>query len=89
MFKALFAAAVSLVAIPAVAHADEARAFSHEGVNYTYSTEQKGDVTVIRGATAAGIPFRLYVKGDRVTGNYNSRNVSFTKAEAAKVIGAQ
>ncbi|MYL99759.1 hypothetical protein GR702_18535 [Novosphingobium sp. FGD1] len=86
MFKTVLAtAAVALLAVPAVASADEAREFSHEGVNYAYTTEQKGKVTVINGATSAGVPFRLYVKGDRVSGTYNSRNVSFSTAEAAKL----
>ncbi|WP_285021220.1 hypothetical protein [Novosphingobium sp. fls2-241-R2A-195] len=86
MFKTVLAsAAVALLAIPAVAQADDSREFSHEGVNYNYTTAQKGKVTVIDGATSAGIPFRLYVKGGRVTGTYNSRYVSFTTAEAAKL----
>lgn len=85
MFKTVFTAAVLTLSVaPAVAQADEARAFSHEGVNYSYTTEQKGKVTVIDGATSAGVPFRLYVKGGRVSGTYNSRYVSFTTTEAAK-----
>jgi hypothetical protein len=86
MFKTVFAtAALSLLAVPAVAQANDAREFSHEGVNYAYTTQQKGKVTVIDGNTSAGVPFRLYVKGDRVSGTYNSRYVSFTTAEAAKL----
>lgn len=84
MFKTIFTAA-ALVALPVAAHAGDSRGFQHEGVNYTYTTAQKGDVTVIDGATSAGVPFRLYVKGQRVTGTYNSRYVSFTTAEAAKL----
>ncbi|MFC0205931.1 hypothetical protein [Novosphingobium soli] len=86
MFKTILAAtAATLLTAPVAAHADDSRAFSHEGVNYSYTTEQKGKVTVIDGATSAGVPFRLYVKGGRVTGTYNNRYVSFTTAEAAKL----
>jgi hypothetical protein len=86
MFKTILASmTVTLAAIPAIAYADDAREFSHEGVNYAYTTEQKGNVTVINGTSSAGAPFRLYVKGGRVTGTYNSRSVSFTTAEAAKL----
>ncbi|KHK90064.1 hypothetical protein [Novosphingobium malaysiense] len=88
MFKTILAAgAATLVAVPAVAQANDAREFSHEGVNYTYTTAQKGDVTVIDGRTSAGIPFRLYVKGERVTGTYNNRSVKFTKADVAHDLG--
>lgn len=86
MFKTLFAtAAIAFAVVPAVAQADDAREFSHEGVNYAYTTEQKGKATVIDGTTSAGVPFHLYVKGGRVTGTYNSRYVSFTTAEAARL----
>lgn len=86
MFKTIFATATAAALIaPVAAFASEAREFSHEGVNYTYSTEQKGNVTVIDGETSKGEPFRLYVKGHRVTGTYNNRAVSFTTAEAAKL----
>lgn len=82
MFKTIIATgAAALVAVPAAAHASDAREFSHEGVNYTYTTAQKGDVTVIDGRTSAGVPFRLYVRGERVSGTYNNRSVSFTKAD--------
>ena len=83
MLKTVFTVA-ALLAAPAVAQANEAREFSHEGVNYAYTTEQKGKATVISGNSSSGVPFRLVVKGDRVSGTYNSRYVSFTKAEAAK-----
>ncbi|MCJ2183756.1 hypothetical protein MTR62_13800 [Novosphingobium sp. 1949] len=82
MFKTIFASvAVAAVALPAVAQASEARNFSHEGVDYAYTSQKKGDVTVIEGKAEGRVPFRLYVKGDRVTGMYNNRYVSFTKAE--------
>ncbi|MEJ2456649.1 MAG: hypothetical protein P8Y58_00300 [Novosphingobium sp.] len=89
MFKTICAtAAVSLLSVPAVAQASEARQFSHEGVDYTYTTAQKGKVTVIDGRTASGVPFRLFVKGERVTGTYNDRPVNFTTADAANALGS-
>ncbi|TYC85052.1 hypothetical protein [Novosphingobium sp. BW1] len=82
MFKTIFtAAAVAAVALPAAAQASEARNFSHEGVDYDYTSQQKGKITVIEGKAEGRVPFRLYVKGDRVTGMYNNRYVSFTKDE--------
>lgn len=83
MLKTIFAA-TALLALPAVAQADEARQFSHEGVNYSYTAQQKGQSTVISGNTSAGVPFRLVLKGDRVSGTFNDHYVSFTTAEAAK-----
>ena len=85
MIKTVLSAALATLAlVPAAAQAGDARQFSHEGVNYAYTTRQKGDVTVIEGRTSGGEPFRLFVKGDRITGTFNSSNVSFTKAEAAR-----
>lgn len=87
MFKTVISAVTLTVVAalaPVAAQANEAREFSHEGVNYSYTAEQKGKTTVIAGATSAGVPFRLYVKGDRVSGTYDNRYVSFTTAEAAK-----
>lgn len=87
-FVALTAAAGALVSVSA--HADEARAFSHDGVHYNYTTEQKGKVTVIEGTAQGRVPFRLYVSGNRVTGTYNSRDVSFRLADAQNALaGAQ
>lgn len=86
MFKTVLAAAAVLTPafVPAVVLANETREFSHEGTNYSYTAEQKGDATVIAGTSSSGAPFRLVVKGDRVSGTYNNRYVSFSKAEAAK-----
>ncbi|AIT80969.1 hypothetical protein [Novosphingobium pentaromativorans] len=86
MFKTVFTAAAVLVAVPAAAHAEDARNFSHEGVDYAYTTEQKGDVTVIKGTASGGVPFRLYVSGNRVTGTYNDRSVAFKVADAEKTL---
>ncbi|CDO35743.1 MULTISPECIES: hypothetical protein [Novosphingobium] len=86
MFKTVFTAAAVLLAVPAAAHAEDARNFSHEGVDYAYTAEQKGDVTVIKGTASGGVPFRLYVSGDRVTGTYNYRNVNFKVTDADQAL---
>ncbi|SFG15549.1 hypothetical protein SAMN05518801_108143 [Novosphingobium sp. CF614] len=86
MFKSIFGTvAATLAILPAVAHAGEAHEFSHEGVNYAYTAEQKDGVTVIKGRTSAGEPFRLAVKGNRVTGTFDDHYVSFTKADVARL----
>lgn len=85
MLKTVFAAAaLSLALAPVAAQADPTRNFSHEGVDYAFKAEQKGDVTVIEGNASGQVPFRLYVKGNRITGTYNNRNISFTKTDVAK-----
>jgi hypothetical protein len=88
MFKTVLTVA-ALVALPVAAHAEateEARNFSHEGVNYVYTTEQQGDVTVIEGKAAGAVPFRLYVSGNRVTGSYNNRTVAFRVQDAKQAL---
>lgn len=83
MFKTvLTAAAATLAFAPAMAQADETYQFSHEGVAYTYTTEHKGDVIVVSGRSSINQPFRLVVKGERVTGTFNSQPVRFTHAAA-------
>lgn len=78
------AAAAALIAAPAFAHAEEARAqFTHEGVTYTYTTENAKGERVIRGTAFNGkAPFELHVRGRYVTGTFNSQAVEFTQAEA-------
>lgn len=82
MIKTILFATLALT--PAVAVASESAEFTHEGTNYAYTAEQKGDATVIKGRSSAGEPFHLVVKGNRVTGTYNNQSVSFTKADAKR-----
>lgn len=85
MFKTVLTAAVATLALaPALANASELRQFSQDGVSYTYTAEQKGEVTVIAGRASTGQPFRLLVKGQRVTGTFNDHSVAFTRAEAGQ-----
>lgn len=86
MFKTVFTAAAALVVLPVAAHAEDARTFSHEGVDYVYTTEQKGKATVIKGTAAGGVPFRLVVSGNRVTGTYNFHNVNFVVKNGEKLL---
>lgn len=78
-------AAVALAVFPvAAAHAEDARSFSRDGVDYTYTAEQNGNETVIKGTASGNVPFRLVVSGDRVTGTYNSQPVSFRTKDVSK-----
>lgn len=86
MFKTVFTAAAALVALPVAAHAEDARTFSHEGVDYVYTAEQKGKATVIEGTATGGVPFRLVVSGNRVTGTYNFQNVNFNVKSAQNAL---
>lgn len=79
MIKTILAAA--LVLSPAAALAGEHGEFVHEGTNYVYTTKQKGEATVIEGRSSRGEPFRLLVRGDRVTGTYNNHAVRFDAAQ--------
>ena len=52
MIKTTFAFAAALAFVPAVAQADEianTEAFTHKGVDYSYTTEVKGDTKIVRG----------------------------------------
>lgn len=84
------AAAAALFAVPALAHADSAaQQFTHEGVTYTYTSEEANGERVIRGTAFNGkAPFELHVRGRFVTGTFNSQAVEFTQAEA-KALGIQ
>lgn len=73
--KTLAIAAGALL-LPAAAQA-ETRAFERDGVNYSYVETAENGRTVLVGK-ADNVPFRLIVRGERVTGRYNSKPVSFT-----------
>lgn len=78
--KLAIVSALALLA-PSVAHAADKETFVREGVTYTYtsSVDAKGN-TVLTG-DAAGRPFRLVVKGDNVSGEFNYASVRFTTAD--------
>lgn len=83
MFKTMFAAA-ALLAVPAIAHADEAprQSFVYQGVTYTYTSEMKDGVKVLKGSAYNGkVPFELKVTKAGVSGTFNSAPVSFDMHE--------
>lgn len=70
--------ALSGVAVAQPAVTVKADRFVHAGVDYTYTSEVRGDRTVYRGAADDGrVPFELVVRGDRVRGTFADREVSF------------
>jgi hypothetical protein len=64
--------------LPVAAQAKET--FSRNGVDYAYEVSQVKDRKIITG-TADRVPFRLVVRGRRVSGEYGSSPVSFSLSE--------
>ncbi|WP_293876641.1 MULTISPECIES: hypothetical protein [unclassified Sphingomonas] len=59
------------------------RSFQHEGQTYVYTTSVANDRQVISGRRyPSGAPFRLVVRGNRVTGTAGGVPVSFRTADA-------
>lgn len=59
------------------------RTFEHDGQTYVYTTTVANDRQIITGRRfPSGAPFRLVVRGDRVTGTAGGVPVSFRTAEA-------
>lgn len=89
MIKTTFAFAAALAFVPAVAQADEianTEAFTHKGVDYSYTTEVKGDTKIVRGTAYAGkVPFELRVKNKSVDGTFNNRPVHFELRDVQKL----
>lgn len=82
------AAAALLLAAPAVASAAETGAdnFAYKGVNYSYTTETKGEEKIVRGTAYAGkVPFELRVKNKSVDGTFNNRPVHFELRDVQKL----
>jgi hypothetical protein len=63
--------------LPAVAHAED-HTVERDGVTYEYSVNTEKDRTVITGTADRLTPFRLVVRGQRVTGEYNGKQVAFS-----------
>lgn len=77
MSKTLFIAA-ALFAVPTAAVAGE-RSFTRDGVTYVYTSEERGEATVLSGkAFPGGSAYKLTVRGKRVTGQVGGTPVSFT-----------
>lgn len=81
-------AAVATVAVsaPAFAQADAAtQSFVRNGVEYTYTMENKGNAQILSGTANHGThPFRLIVRDNLVTGTFDNQPVRF-KIDKAKV----
>ncbi|KQN92954.1 hypothetical protein ASE95_10140 [Sphingomonas sp. Leaf231] len=73
-------AAAAAILLPAAALAAPAeRSFTRDGHSYVYTVTPNGDgTTLIQGhEVGSDEPFRLTVKGTRVSGQANGRTVSF------------
>jgi len=79
--KMLLLVPVLALAAPALAHAADKEAFVRDGVTYTYTSTVTADGRTILAGDAGGKPFRLVVKGDKVSGEYNYAPVRFTTAD--------
>jgi len=81
-----FALATGALLLPALAQAET---FERDGVTYDYTVTTENNRTVIAGKTDRMTPFRLVVRGQRVSGEYNGKQVAFSlsevKASAAAV----
>lgn len=81
-FAILAAAAAALTTTAGMAREGE-RSFRHEGQTYVYTTSFVDGREIISGHRyPAGAPFRLVVRGNRVTGTAGGVPVSFRTAEA-------
>jgi hypothetical protein len=90
MFKTIFAAAALLTTVaPAVAFAAEEapnKTFTYQGVTYTYTTELKNGVKVLKGSANNGkVPFELRVSKAGVTGSFNHTPVEFDLHEVEHI----
>ena len=90
MIKTFISAAV-LLSLPVAAYAGE-RSFTRDGVTYVYTSEQRGEIVVLKGKTLPeGSSYTLNVRGRKVTGNVGGTPVAFSIAKplTAKVETAQ
>ncbi|HWU03985.1 MAG TPA: hypothetical protein VN222_14695 [Novosphingobium sp.] len=87
MFKTLFAAA-ALLAVPAIASAEEApkQSFVYQGVTYTYTSQIEGNTKILRGTAYNGkVPFELRVSKNGVSGTFNRAPVDFDLHEVQHI----
>jgi hypothetical protein len=73
----IFALATGALLLPAAAHAEE-KTMVRDGVTYVYTVKTEKNRTVITGMADRIVPFRLVVRGDRVTGEYNYKQTAFS-----------
>jgi hypothetical protein len=72
-----FTLAAGALLLPALAHAEDYTS-ERDGVTYAYDVKTENDRTVITGTADRLTPFRLVVRGQRVTGEYNGKPVAFS-----------
>ena len=81
-----FALATGSVLLPALAQAET---LERDGVTYDYTVKTEKNRTVIVGTADRQTPFRLVLRGQRISGEYNGKQVAFSmsevKANAAEV----
>jgi hypothetical protein len=84
----IFALATGALLLPAAARAEE-KTMVRDGVTYVYTVKTEKNRTVIVGTADHMTPFRLVVRGNRVTGEYNHKQTEFSmrdvKPEAVAV----
>lgn len=81
MRKIAISLALVSTAFAAPALAQEEKTFTHDGVEYEYSTRTVGDATLVTGTDDRGKAFRLYITDSRVRGTYNGSRVSFERSD--------
>lgn len=85
-FAILAAIAATLTSTIGMAREGQ-RTFEHDGQTYVYTSTIANDRQVISGRRfPAGTPFRLVVRGGRVSGTAGGVPVSFKVAEAAGAV---
>ncbi len=89
MLKSVFIAATLVsAAAPGLALAADNNGgqFTHKGVDYSYTTEDKSGDRIIRGTAYAGkVPFELHIHKKTVTGTFNDKPVEFDLADVKKL----
>lgn len=88
IFNTRTAAAFAIAAgtlVPSLAQAETVK-FDRDGVHYTYKTATQKDATVLSGMADGTTPFRLVVKGDRVTGWFGRSSVDFKVPETSTAV---
>ncbi|PXW79352.1 hypothetical protein C7451_101417 [Blastomonas natatoria] len=79
----LLALPLTLLALPAAAHAAEPEevTFEHDGDRYVYTVKRVGDLRIIDGTeTRSGKRFTLRVSNKRVTGTVGDSKVRFSRS---------
>ncbi len=84
----VLAATLLAASVPTVSFAatEDAGQFTHQGVDYHYTTEDKSGDRVVRGTAYAGkVPFELHIHKKTVTGTFNNKPVEFELDDVKKL----